>query len=70
MGLPLTQLAMKLLFFRTLAFTVEVVFNLTPDEDQVAPALKKAHSDCSEKTEDTLYAKKIRYNHAIPKNWN
>ena len=47
---------MKLLFFQTLALTVEVVFNLTPDEDQVAPALKVAHFDCSEMTENTLYA--------------
>ena len=56
MGLPLTQLAMKLLFFQILALTVEVVFNLTPDEDQVAPAPKVAHFDCSEMTENTLYA--------------
>ena len=47
---------MKLLFFQLLALTVEVVFNLTPDEDQVAPALKVAHFDCSEMTENTLYA--------------
>ena len=56
MGLPLTQLAMKLLFFQILALTVEVVFNLTPGEDQVAPALKVALFDCSEMTENTLYA--------------
>ena len=54
MALPLTQLAMKLLFFQILALTVEVVFNLTPDEDQVAPALKEAHFDCSEMTKNTL----------------
>ena len=35
--------------------TVEVVSNLTPDADQVAPALKVTHIDCSEMTEDTLY---------------
>ena len=45
---------MKLLFFQILAFTVDVVFNLTPDEDQVAPALKVARFDCSEMTENTL----------------
>ena len=55
MGPPLLELAMKLLFLQILALTVEVVFNLTPDEDQVAPALKVAHYDCSEMTENTLY---------------
>ena len=67
MGLPLTQLAMKLLFFQILALTVEVVFNLTPDEDQVAPALKVAHFDCSEMTESTLYAiNQVRPCHITP----
>ena len=47
---------LKLLIFQILAVTVEVVFNLTPDEDQVAPALKVSHFDCSELTEKTLYA--------------
>ena len=56
MGLPLLKLAMKLLFFQILALTVKVVFNITPDEDQIAPALKVAHFDCSEMTENTLYA--------------
>ena len=56
MGLPLRKLAMKLLFFQILAHTVKVVPNFTPDEDQVAPALKVAHFDCSETTEKTLYA--------------
>ena len=55
MGLPLLKLAMNLLFFQILALTVELVFNLTPDEDQVAPALKIAHFDCSEMTENNLY---------------
>ena len=32
------------------------MFNLTPDENQVAPALKVAHLDCTEMTENTLYA--------------
>ena len=56
MGPPLRRLAMKLLFFQILALTVEVVFNLTSEEDQVAPALEVAHFDCSEMTENTLYA--------------
>ena len=67
MGLPLTQLAMKLLFFQILALTVEVVFNLTPDEDQVAPALVVAQFDCSEMTENTLYAiNQVRPCHITP----
>ena len=36
MGFPLSKLSMKLFFFQILALTVEVVLNLTPDEDQVA----------------------------------
>ena len=56
MGFPLRKLAMKLLFFQIFAFTVEVVFNLTPDEVQVAPRLKLDHFDCIEMTENTLYA--------------
>ena len=56
MGLPLLKLATKLLFFQILELTVELVFKLTPDEDQVAPALKVAHFDCFEMTENTLYA--------------
>ena len=56
MGLPLRKLAMKLLFFQNLALTVEVVHNLPPEEDQVAPAVKIAHFDCSEMTENTVYA--------------
>ena len=47
---------MKLFFFQTLALTVEVVFKFTPDEDQVAPAVGVPHFDCSEMTENTLYA--------------
>ena len=67
MGLPLTQLAMKFLFFQIVALTVEVVFNLTPDEDQVAPALQVAHFDCSEMTENTLYAiNQVRPCHITP----
>ena len=56
MGFPLRKLAMKLLFFQVLALTVKVVFNSTPDENQIVPALKIAHFDCSEMTENTLYA--------------
>ena len=51
-----------------LALTVEVVFNLTPDEDQVAPALKVARFNCSEMTEKTLYAiNQVRPCHIKPK---
>ena len=67
MGPPLRKLAMKLLFLQILALTVEVNFSLTPDEDQVAPALKVAHFDCSEKTENTLYAiNQVRECHITP----
>ena len=50
MGFPLRELAMKLLFLQIIALTVGEVFNLTPNEDQVAPALKVAHFDCSDMT--------------------
>ena len=67
MGLPLRKLAMKRLFFQILALTVEVVSNFTPDENQVAPALKVAHFDCSEVTENTLYAlNQVRPIHITP----
>ena len=67
MGFPLAKLAMKLLFHQILALTVEVVFNLTPDEDHIAPALKAAHFDCSEMTENTLYAiNQVRPCHFTP----
>ena len=56
MGFPLRKLAVKLLLFQILALTDEVVFNLTPVEEQVAPVLKVAHFDCSEMTENILYA--------------
>ena len=56
LGPLLRTLAMRLLFFQILALTLGVVFNLTPDEHQVAQALKLAVSDCSEMTENTLYA--------------
>ena len=58
---------MKLIFFQILALTVKLVFNLTPDEDQVAPALKVSHSDCSEMTENNLYAiNQVRSCHITP----
>ena len=58
---------MKLLFLQILALTVELDFNLAPDGDQVAPALKVAHFDCSEMTEDTLYAiNQVRPCHITP----
>ena len=67
MGLPLRKLVMKLLFFQILALNVEVVCNLTPDEDQVAPALKVAHFDCSEMTGSTLHAiNQVRPCHFAP----
>ena len=67
MGPPLLELAMKLLFLQILALTVEVVFNLTPNEDQVAPALKVAHYDCKEMTESTIYAiNQVRPCHNTP----
>ena len=40
---------------------------MTPDEDQVAPALKVAHFDCSGMTENTLYAiNQVRPCHITP----
>ena len=56
MGFPLRSLAMNPLFLQILELTVEVVLNLTSDEDQFAPALKVALFDCSEMTENTPYA--------------
>ena len=68
MGFPLRKLAMKLFFFQILALTVKVVFNLTPDENQVSPALKIARFDCSEMIENTLYAiNQVRLCHITPK---
>ena len=55
MEFPLCKPLMKLFFFQTLGLTVEVVLNLAPEEDQVAPALQVAHVDCSEMTEINLY---------------
>ena len=67
MGSPLRKLAMKLLFFQILELAVEVFFNLTQDEDQFSPVLKVAQFDCSEMTENTLYAiNQIRPCHITP----
>ena len=46
---------MKLLLLQTLVFYTEVTFHLVPDADQVAPALKVSHFDCSSMTENSLY---------------
>ena len=67
MGLPLLKLAMELLFFQILELTVKIILNLILDENQVAPALKVAHFDCSEMTENTLYAiNQVRLCHITP----
>ena len=67
MGHPLRKLATKLLFFQILALTVKVVCNLSPGEDQVEPVLKVALFDCSEMTENTLYAiNQVRSCHIMP----
>ena len=40
---------------------------MSPEEDQVAPVVKKANCDCSKLTENTLYAlKQIRPYHITP----
>ena len=44
------KLAKKLSRFQILALTVEVVFNIYPNEDQVTQAPKLAHNDCNEMT--------------------
>ena len=67
MGFLLRKLAMNLFFFQILALSVNVVSNLNPDKDQVAPALKVAHFDCCEMTENTLYAiNQVRPCHITP----
>ena len=67
MGFSVRKLAMQLICFQILALTVELVFNLTPDEDQVATALKVPHFDCSEMSEGTLYAmNQVRPCHTLP----
>ena len=67
MGFSIRKLATRQFFFRTFVLTVEVVFNLTPDEHQIAPALKLAHFNCSEMTESTLHAiNQVRPCHITP----
>ena len=64
---PLKKTAMTLFFLQILVFCSKVTHTLTPDEDQVAPALKVAHFDCSEMTENTLYAiNQVRPCHITP----
>ena len=46
---------MKLLLLHILVFYTEVT-NLVPDADQVAPALKVSHFDCSSMTENSVFA--------------
>ena len=58
---------MKLFFFQILVFYTEVAFDLVPDADQVAPALKVSHFDCSSLTENSLYAiNQVRPCHITP----
>ena len=58
---------MKLFFFLILVLQAEVIYTITPDADQVAPALKMSHYDCSEMTENTLYAiNQVRPCHITP----
>ena len=67
MKLPLQSPAMMLFFFQLLVFCSEVVYNLVPDADQVAPALKVSHFDCSSMTENSLYAiNQVRPCHITP----
>ena len=58
---------MKLLLLQILAFYTEVTFHLIPDADQVAPALKVSHFDCSSMTENSLFAtNQVRPCHITP----
>ena len=58
---------MKLFFFLILVLQADVIYTITPDGDQVAPALKVSHYDCSEMTEKTLYAiNQVRPCHITP----
>ena len=58
---------MKLFFFLILVPQVEVIHTITPDADQVAPALKVSHYDFNEMTEYTLYAiNQVRPCHITP----
>ena len=55
MEFPINKLAMKLFSNPRVSCGGGFFFNLTPDEDQVAPPQKVAHFHCSEMTENTLY---------------
>ena len=67
MELPLQSSAMTLFFFHLLVFCSEVGYTLVPDTDQVAPALKVSHFDCSSMTENSLYAiNQVRPCHITP----
>ena len=58
---------MTLFFFQLLVFCSEVGYTLVPDADQVAPALKVSHFDCSSMTENSLYAiNQVRPCHITP----
>ena len=67
MELPLQSSAMTLFFSQFLVFCSEVGYTLVPDPDQVAPALKVSHFDCSSMTKYSLYAiHQIRPCHITP----
>ena len=67
MRFPLRELAMELLFLQIFALTVEVNFNLTTGENQVAPALEVAPFDCGEMTGNTFHAiNQVRPCHITP----
>ena len=56
MELPLKSPVMTLFLFQILVFCSEVIHTLVPDADQVAPAIKASHFDCSSMAENSLYA--------------
>ena len=67
MGLPLKSSAITLFLFQILVFCSEVVYTLVADADQVAPALKVSHFDCSSLTENSLFAiNQVRPCHISP----
>ena len=58
---------MKLFLLQILVFYTEVTFHLVPEADQVAPALKVSHFDCSSMTKNSLYAiNQVRPCHTTP----
>ena len=64
---PLQSSAMTLFFFQLFVFCSDVGYTLVPDADQVAPALKVSHFDCSSMTENSLYAiNQVRPCHFTP----